>query len=567
MKLLQTLLEYIYITPLTSFHRQPIFWVAVGAFAVRLWGITYGLPDLVVPDEASLTRGALTMLKIKTLIPALHPAEFETLYYPPLTAYLYMPVLLIVVGISYLFSSVASLSVYTTALVLDPSVPWMATRAVSAGIGALTVYVVGRLAERMYPGSGIFAALFLATSFLHVTFSHIPRHWALSLLLITGMVWAAYHILHSGARRWYVLGGLAAGLGAGAGVVPLLLGVVPGLAHLFRPGSLIAKLRSVNLWLLIGTALFLTIVFGLLHPPVIFGHFFGTDWQDNTFREQKTLLGAVDTFVSSMRDLAQSETILLVFALVGAVPLLRRHFHFGSVLLLSCAVVILAVYIGYYYLFHYLLLILPILVILAGIGAYEVVQLSTRRSTQTVIVLCMFALPALVTLRFSYLWSEPDSRHSARAYIEEHIPQDARLISHIPNVKIVWPTPKAIEDRIAFDPDSSRITDMTLLGLSPEAYPAPTFSVFEIGTLSQNGYDRLSPEFLTSQRFDYLLVDRFAAKYPSIEALIAEGELVASFPVEGPAIDVIANEYGGPSTDVFRIQQLGPRIDIIKLSQ
>src|SRR3989344_9170643 len=46
MKLLQTLWEYTRITPRTRFHKQPIFWVAVGAFMLRLWGITYGFPHL-----------------------------------------------------------------------------------------------------------------------------------------------------------------------------------------------------------------------------------------------------------------------------------------------------------------------------------------------------------------------------------------------------------------------------------------------------------------------------------------------------------------------------------------
>ena len=568
MKLLQTLWEYVRITLYQSpIHRQPIFWVALGAFSTSLLGITYGLPDLIMPDEPSLTRGALTMLKLHTLIPALHPAEFTTMYYPPLTAYLYMPVLAVVVGISYLLSGAASVSAYTTQLILDPTIPWMATRAVSAFIGALAVYFIGRLAERIYPGSGIFAALFLATSFLQVTFSHTPRHWVLSTLLIIGMIWAAYRILTSGEKRWYVFGGLFAGLGAGTGLVTLLLGIVPGLAHLFRSGSITKKFLDRKLWLMIAVALGFLVLFALLHPAVILGHFFGNDWQDNTFREPKSVLGLLDMSVVWARDLLQIETALFIFTLIGLPLFWQRHKQFAIILCTSCFVVLLAIYFGYYYIFHFMQLILPILVILAAVAAREVVVLARTRFTKILIAFLIFALPVSVALRTSYLWTQPDTRHQARAYIEEHLEWDARIISHAPNLKIVWPTPPAIEERIAFNPDSLRLVDQTLLALPSKEYPTPAFSVFEVGTLSQEGYDNLTEEFLVSKNFDYLVIDRFASKYPGLEALIAEGELVASFPEEGPAIDVMANEYDGPSTDVFRIRQLGPRVDIIKLSQ
>src|SRR3989344_4871203 len=229
MKLFQTLWEYTRITPRTPLHKQPIFWIAVCAFFLRVWGVMYGFPNLAVPDEPALTRGALTMLKLQTLIPALHPAEFATMYYPPLTAYLYLIVLAVVVGLSYLLSPTLSLSDYATGLILDPTPVWIATRAVSAFIGALTVYFLGRLAERIYPGSGIFAALFLATSFLHVTFSHIARHWAPSFLFITLLLWTAYHLYRSGQKRWYALAGVFGGLAVGTGVLTGVLMLAPAL--------------------------------------------------------------------------------------------------------------------------------------------------------------------------------------------------------------------------------------------------------------------------------------------------------------------------------------------------
>lgn len=566
MKLFQTLWEYLRITPRRPLHKQPIFWVAVGAFLARVWGITYGFPDLLVLDEPALTRGALTMLKLHTLIPAFHPADFATMYYPPLTAYLYLVVLAPVVGISYLLSHL-SLSDFASQLVLDPTVPWIATRAVSALVGALTVYSIGRLAEKIYPGSGIFAALFLATSFLHMTFSHIARHWSLSYLLIVGMLWATYFIFYSGNKRWYVLAGVCAGLAAGNGLFPAVVGLVPALAHFLRPGTFSEKIRHLGIWIMGIIAVLLFALFMALHPLILQNMLSGEANQGVTLHAQKNLTGLAETFVSHIRGLGQSETMILLFALIGIPVLLRRHMRFGAVLIAGALSVIAMVYIGYYFLLHYISLSLPILVLFAGGGALWTVEMAKKRWAKVVIALCIFALPALITLRFSYLWTLPDTRHEARAYIEEHIPKNARIISNMPNMKVVWPSVDAIKKRLTFDPVSSRLVDTTLLSLPTEQYPSPAFDVFELGTISIDSRTRVTDEFLKSQRFEYAVLDRSATPIPALESLIAKGEVVARFPAEGPAINVIANEYEGPTLDVFAISRMGPEVLIVKLPQ
>ena len=567
MKLFQTLWEYTRITPRVPLRRQPIFWVAVGAFFLRLWGITYGFPDLVVFDEPALTRGALTMLKIPTIIPALHPADFATMYYPPFTAYLYLLVLAPVMGIAYLFSHAPSLGDYATQLILDPTPAWVATRAVTALIGALTVYFLGRLAERMYPGSGVFAALFLATSFLHVTFSHIARHWAPSFLCIVGLLWAAYHIYHSGQKRWYVLAGAFGGFAVGTGVVTGVLMFVPALAHFFREGSLIQKLRSAAFWIMICITGALTVLTFALHPLILQNLLAGADNQGITLTAQKSLYGFAEMAVIEARDMAQSETAIFIFGLIGLPFFLLRHRKFGAVLALTALLTVLAIYLFHYYLLHYVSLILPIFTLFAAVGVYEIVRMAQTRAVRVGILVAVFALPTLVALRFSYLWTLPDTRHDARAYIETNISQDARIISYTPNMKVVWPKTGLLSERLAFDPASSRLVDRTLLGLATSSYPAPAYPVFEIGTLSPAGEGKLTVQFLESQHFEYAVVDRFAAHYPALEALLAKGEVVARFPRDGGAADVIGDAFHGPVFTLFTMPQMGPEVWIVKLKQ
>src|SRR3989344_4788138 len=565
MKLFQTLWEYTRITPRMSLHKQSIFWIAVGALFLRLWGITYGFPDLLVLDEPSLTRGALTMLKLQTLITALHQADFATMYYPPFTAYLYLLVLAPVMGVGYLFSHASSLSEYATQLILDPTLAWITTRALTAFIGALAVYFLGRLAERMYPGSGVFAALFLATSFLHVTFSHIARHWAPSFLCIVGLLWAAYHIYHSGQKRWYVLAGAFGGFAVGTGVVTGVLMFVPALAHFFREGSLIQKLRSAAFWIMICITGALTVLTFALHPLILQNLLAGADNQGITLTAQKSLYGFAEMAVIEARDMAQSETAIFIFGLIGLPFFLLRHRKFGAVLALTALLTVLAIYLFHYYLLHYVSLILPIFTLFAAVGVYEIVRMAQMRAVHIGMVVAIFALPTLIVLRFSYLWTLPDTRHDARQYIEEFLPKDARVISYTPNMKVVWPEPELLSECLTFDPASSRLVDRTLLSLAASSYPAPAYPVFEIGTLSGEGVAKLTPDFLESQHFDYAVVGRFTTSYPALESLLAKGKIIARFPAAGPAVDLLANEFGGPSLAVFTMRQMGPEIWVVKL--
>jgi|GEM_PF-186840 len=566
MKLFQTLWEYTRITPRTPLLRQPIFWIAVGAFALRVWGISYGFPDLLAGDEPALTRGALTMLKLHTLIPALHPADFATMYYPPLTAYLYLVVLAPVMGISYLLSGAHSTAQFAVNIVLNPTVPWMATRAMTALVGAFTVYCIGRLSEKIYAGSGVFAALFLATSFSHVMFSHIGRHWALSMLLIVGLVWTAYHVFHSGKMRWYVLSGIFAGLAVGNGVITGALLLVPILAHFFRTDSFVKKVRSASLWMMIAVSIFLSALFFALHP-LILHNLLPESSQGVTIAQQKSLLAMAEMYVTELRDLSQNETMLVLFALIGVPLYLRRHPRFGSALAASVLLVIAVNYFFHYYLLHYVNLIVPILVLFAAAGAQDIVAIGKRAWARAAILALIFIVPLSIALRFSYLWTQPDTRHDARAYIEKNIPEDARVITYTPNIKVVWPAPEMLRERLAFDPASSRVTDTTLLSLATSTYPAPAFTVFELGTLSGTGAQKLTPKFLQGEAFDYAVVDLSATPYPALEALLANGEVMARFPADGKTTNLFEDRYEGPSLALFDVAQLGPEILVVKLKR
>ena len=67
-------------------------------------GINYGAPFPLVSDEESMIGGALRMLELRTLIPALEPEAFKILMYPPLIPYLYLMLITPFVFLLYIFS-------------------------------------------------------------------------------------------------------------------------------------------------------------------------------------------------------------------------------------------------------------------------------------------------------------------------------------------------------------------------------------------------------------------------------------------------------------------------------
>ena len=74
------------------------------AFLIRIAGVSYGLPLWLVDDEPPFVLAALKMLELKTLLPALHFADFKTvLYYPPYLAYLYLPFFAALAAVKFLF--------------------------------------------------------------------------------------------------------------------------------------------------------------------------------------------------------------------------------------------------------------------------------------------------------------------------------------------------------------------------------------------------------------------------------------------------------------------------------
>jgi len=174
------------------------------AFALRFWGLAFGLPYVIQPDEPSVERRALLMW----LHGDLNPHYF---IYPSL---------------DYDLQAAWAWAVGHAAGLFAPDVPrhpwshqpvyYFAGRLLTALLGTLTVlvtYLTGRL---LSPRLGLTAALFLAVAAQHVQQSHYITVDAPTALFTAMTAYFALRALRrQGQGHDIALAGIAAGLAAG----------------------------------------------------------------------------------------------------------------------------------------------------------------------------------------------------------------------------------------------------------------------------------------------------------------------------------------------------------------
>ena len=188
----------------------PEFCVAVLfgiGLTIRLWGIGFGGPLVVHPDEQQGAGVAVTMLKSGWIKPPV-PYHYPTVYH-----YVLLPAF----GLKYASGKAAG--IWTTLDDVDARSFefYRLARAHSAVFGALTILLTYVLATKMWPGSrgrwvGVMAATFVTFSFNHVRESHnAVTDAALTFFIVVALI-AIVAALRRGTPRAYAIAGFACGI-------------------------------------------------------------------------------------------------------------------------------------------------------------------------------------------------------------------------------------------------------------------------------------------------------------------------------------------------------------------
>lgn len=536
-----------------------IYFILLLALLLRVWGVSYALPNLAINDEPTFIYGALRMLELKTFVPAFHPEEFKVLYYfsfiPSLYAIVFAPLLLI----AYLFSSFSSLEDFKLYLTLDPSLIWIAARLFSALFGALTVYLVYRLALLWFENKKIalFSGLFLALSLFHIQLSHMARHWVYGAFFAT-LAWIFITLIYkSGQRKHYFWGGITAGLSFGATPPSALTLLSLGFLHFLK-----RKFIDWNLIISGVSFMALALLFIFLHPYGLTLGDTGNEsgilanvWERLSHPGERSPFGFLGLAGHFLEILWRSETFLLIFAALGAVFFFKKDFRLWTSVFLFFISYIFLMYTFFTALPRAVLIILPLCAVLAGFGLGKFTELFERKILiKSFIIAVIFILPLLSVARYDYLLSVADTRTLATAWIRENIPAGSRILAHLPVMRLTNAR-EGINRMEKLDAKSLRAADRALLKIKPEFYLEPAFEILNLHFFP--GYSA-SPE-----DFQYLVLEYEKADQsdlsPGVRELVGKAQLLKRFESQLEFKDEISTRF---PWEFFEIQRFGPFVDI-----
>jgi hypothetical protein len=417
-------------------------WVLAGlvllALALRLWGVTFGLPHILHPDENFEVYRALAL--------GAGHYDFERI---SKSGYFY--ILFVEYGFLYLYllltHAVGSPDAFARLIAADPTPAWLVGRATTAVIGAVNVVLVYRIGRHLQgPAAGLLAAAFLAVAAIHVTFSHYITVDIPMTCLGTAALLYAVRIYRRGGTADYLLAGLFLGLAAMFKLPGVIVAVPIFVAHwmrVARTGGRLLDLGVLKPLVWCGAVAAVTYVVGnpgiLWRGANLFGKVVaivgGNQWAGVTQELERSAELNLWLFYGHTLWNGMGPPILLAGVAGVVVAALRRH----------RASMILAAYVVGYYVFmsvvqdrylvygRYMLPIVPPLAVLAGV---LVGDLSRRlragdraRAAALAGVAALMCLPALIgAVQFDLKRSRPDTRILAQAWVEANVPEGASVL-------------------------------------------------------------------------------------------------------------------------------------------
>ncbi|MBI4307252.1 MAG: glycosyltransferase family 39 protein [Chloroflexi bacterium] len=416
--------------------RLPVF-LLIGilavAVAVRLYGLTYGLPYFYNADEAQVVLRALGM-GTGDLNPHLFEWPASPLIYITFTLFGSYYVAGSLLGI---FHSVQD---FAERMVADPTVLFILARGFVAITGAASVYLNYLLGRLLFRSQivGIVAALFLAVTPFHVELSETVRPDVPMILTIQLFLLACYLLWTRGHLRYYLLAGALIGLAvafkySAASTPPILLA-----AHStrYKPGAFFRRLAHP--WIGLGAAASILMFIVATPFSVLAFPEFARDFlhMPSYIRmEQPWAVPPVPSWLHLLTDTLPRtmSTVLAVFSALGFGWALYRRTPADVILLTGLLSIYVATALGRIVFPQYGLPFTPFLTLFA---ARAVVELLGRLSIAPQLRYGLLGLsiavvvtqPLLQVAQQDYTRTQKDTRTVAKEWIEANVPAGAKVL-------------------------------------------------------------------------------------------------------------------------------------------
>ncbi|PIR45652.1 MAG: hypothetical protein COV09_00210 [Candidatus Vogelbacteria bacterium CG10_big_fil_rev_8_21_14_0_10_50_13] len=590
----------------TIINHHRFWWLIVaGAAVLRLAGLFYGLPLLLVADEPSAIFGALKMLELKTVIPALHSAEFASvLYYPPYLSYLFLLPFAAVGGLGFLLSG-QSLEVFTNLLIVDSSVFFILARLLSVAASIISLILIYQVARRLFATAPAWVAtlsvFFLAVSPTYLALGSVARHWVFISLLVAVIL----RLLVSDLKRKYFWSLLAAGLAMGistiASVGVVLIGgwllVGPKVTPLGSDSKVapwgifkVRPLRPLELIAGLATFAFLAWLPNLLYPQSL-GFV-----NDVSLLSGKSLPAALGSAPQFLLTAGRVEILLIALATVGILFLVHDRKFFGWLALIFTLFYSLLFYLLFHFETRFLMPLLPLFALAAAYGSWRLVTVKVtpwnlspkvspsgilfkvapgfevgpwgilkvrplRPLMQSLVVLVILMM--LITgLRFAYLTYQDDTRVLAYDWARENIPSESRVI--VAGELLRLPTTAQMSAEVeSLGSQFTRRADQAEASLAKAGIDyGPAFKALNLYTFNPDTDREAVMELIKATPIDYVIIDDDSPWQLILDDYLANGRVVKQFTGSGDRFLYTAGHFWGFPWELWQFNRFGPEIKI-----
>jgi len=391
--------------------------LVVLGFVLRVIGIGYGLPNLYHRDEEYLIHLALGFG-----LGDLNPHSFLL---PPLASYL----VFLFYGLYYEYLSfIGSISTpiqFLDQFLKDPTSFLLMGRVIlGVFFGTVSIPVIYFLGKKIWSKSvGLWAALFLAFSTVHVRDSHYAYNDILLMLTIMLFYFFLFSLLEAPKRSSFIAAagflGLAIGTKYNAGLllVPTFLAFI----HLYGKEGF-PGIKKIILFFVLAVS-----VYCLVNPfsLIAYKEFI------RSFSVQVSHEYPVGLFHHLKYSLYQGAGLgILLLAVIGIPIFLRNKTRWLKVVFLAGPLVWYGVntFFSQKYV-RYSMPLLPFLYILAAVGLQGVFELHQKKVKRVLVFffLVLLTFQAYKTVKLDYLMTQKDSRDLAVAWVKANVPAKATL--------------------------------------------------------------------------------------------------------------------------------------------
>jgi hypothetical protein len=544
---------------------------------VRLVGIQFGLPLWVIGDEPSLIFGALKMLELHTLLPALHISEFaHVLYYTPYIPYLYIPTFVGLITIKWLFFA-GDFAQFADYLMINVDDFFLIARLYSIIFGVLTIWLVYITTRNIFKKESIAnaAALCMSCSFLAVNFSHWARHWTPVTTFFALALYILSHPNWSVSKRYLFLAlSVAIGIGINLQVVFVL---VLGVLWILVVDRLKVTKILQSTWFWQALAIFL-VGSGIAYLiwPNGFG-FFGSFKKiiPGGSDTHKNISGLLQAYWFYATNFIKAEPVLLSTFLIGSLILFYRRNKVIIVIWLFIIFYISTFFLVFSTSDRFILVIYPFIAVIAGYGFvifYEYIFVRNKRIAQVLCVIMVLGL-SIPIIRFDYLLYKNDTRVQVIHWIEQQLPMGSKIMVAVPLMR-VSPTNEALSALQQIDSNALRTIDKAEQKLPQNFFKSKRFDAINLYTVSSSSIFLNLRDYMKENNFNYLIIDESYAHQRGVNFQPQEvGEVIRIFNGSissinyglSPGHETIPDGYGDGLRELFLSPSLGPNIVIVKL--